>query len=197
MEARYLMTDNYLTIAVSKTQNIDNILKVYDKGYKNFGENYLQEALVKIPQLPKDITWHFIGNIQSNKTLDIAKNFDIIHTIDREKIARRFDTHAQALSKKLQVLIQVNIDNEESKSGVLVQDLEKLVNVIKQLKHIELIGLMCIPKKGSDAFKKMAVLKNKYNLNELSMGMSDDYLEAIQNGATMIRIGTKIFGKRV
>jgi pyridoxal phosphate enzyme (YggS family) len=193
----FKLPNNVKLIAVSKTKSVADILQVYNQGLRDFGENYLQESLVKIPQLPTDITWHFIGSIQSNKTFDIAKNFDIIHTIDREKIAKRFDNHANDLGKKLQVLIQVNIDNEESKSGASVKDLPSLVESVKKLKNIELIGLMCIPQKNKNtAFAKMLELKNQFNLPELSMGMSGDYLDAIDNGSTMVRIGTAIFGER-
>jgi pyridoxal phosphate enzyme (YggS family) len=193
----FKLPHNVKLIAVSKTKSVADILQVYNQGLRDFGENYLQESLVKIPQLPTDITWHFIGSIQSNKTFDIAKNFDIIHTIDREKIAKRFDNHANDLGKKLQVLIQVNIDNEESKSGASVKDLPSLVESVKKLKNIELIGLMCIPQKNKNtAFAKMLELKNQFNLPELSMGMSGDYLDAIDNGSTMVRIGTAIFGER-
>ena len=192
-----LHTKDAKLIAVSKTKSVKNILEIYELGQRDFGENYLQEALIKIPQLPKDIIWHFIGKIQSNKTLDIAKNFDIIHTVDRAKIAIRFDKHAQDLGKKLKVLIQVNIDDEITKSGVSLNGLEELVNCIKNLQNIDLIGLMCIPKKDkTNSFAKMLVLKNKYKLNELSMGMSGDFLDAIKNGSTMVRIGTLIFGAR-
>jgi pyridoxal phosphate enzyme (YggS family) len=190
-------TPHYTTIAVSKTQSHSAILEIYNQGCRNFGENYVQEALAKIPRLPTDIVWHFIGSIQSNKTLDIAKNFSVIHTIDREKIALRFDNHAQELGKKLQVLIQVNVDNEPTKSGVLLENLPQLVDVIKQLQHIELIGLMCIPQKNNtQAFAAMQHLQKQFALPELSMGMSGDYQEALGCGATMIRIGTAIFGKR-
>jgi pyridoxal phosphate enzyme (YggS family) len=193
----FKLPNNVKLIAVSKTKSVADILQVYNQGLRDFGENYLQESLIKIPQLPADITWHFIGSIQSNKTFDIAKNFDIIHTIDREKIAKRFDNHANDLGKKLQVLIQVNIDNEESKSGASVKDLPSLVESVKKLKNIELIGLMCIPQKNKNtAFVKMLELKNQFNLPELSMGMSGDYLDAIDNGSTMVRIGTAIFGER-
>jgi pyridoxal phosphate enzyme (YggS family) len=193
----FKLPNNVKLIAVSKTKSVADILQVYNQGLRDFGENYLQESLIKIPQLPADITWHFIGSIQSNKTFDIAKNFDIIHTIDREKIAKRFDNHANDLGKKLQVLIQVNIDNEESKSGASVKDLPSLVESVKKLKNIDLIGLMCIPQKNKNtAFVKMLELKNQFNLPELSMGMSGDYLDAIDNGSTMVRIGTAIFGER-
>jgi pyridoxal phosphate enzyme (YggS family) len=193
----FKLPNNVKLIAVSKTKSVADILQVYNQGLRDFGENYLQESLIKIPQLPADITWHFIGSIQSNKTFDIAKNFDIIHTIDREKIAKRFDNHANDLGKKLQVLIQVNIDNEESKSGASVKDLPSLVESVKKLKNIDLIGLMCIPQKNKNTtFVKMLELKNQFNLPELSMGMSGDYLDAIDNGSTMVRIGTAIFGER-
>jgi pyridoxal phosphate enzyme (YggS family) len=193
----FKLPNNVKLIAVSKTKSVADILQVYNQGLRDFGENYLQESLIKIPQLPADITWHFIGSIQSNKTFDIAKNFDIIHTIDREKIAKRFDNHANDLGKKLQVLIQVNIDNEESKSGASVKDLPSLVESVKKLKNIDLIGLMCIPQKNKNtAFVKMLELKNQFNLPELSMGMSGDYLDAIDNGSTMVRIGTAIFGEK-
>ena len=186
---------NVKLIAVSKTRTVSEIQKIYNSGQKDFGENYLQEALKKINQLPKDIIWHFIGPIQSNKTKDIVQNFDVIHSVDRLKIAQRLNNQT---TKKLKILIQVNIDNEESKAGVCVQNLAEFIQKISKLENLVLQGLMCIPAKDNSrsSFAKMYKLKQQYNLVELSMGMSSDYQEAIDNGTTMIRIGTAIFGAR-
>ena len=194
-------------IAVSKKKSAELVEQAYLLGIKNFGENYLQEALQKIIYLNHlDINWHFIGKIQSNKCKDIAKNFQWVHTIDRFKIAKRLNDDCP-LDKIINVLIQINIDNEESKSGINESQLFDLAEKISVLPNLKLKGIMVIPKNNlennltEESFKKTleisTKLKNKFSeANEISMGMSNDFELAIKNGSTMVRIGTGIFGER-
>ena len=147
----------------------------------------------------QDLIWHFIGPIQSNKTLKIAQNFDWVHSVDRLKIAKRLNEQRPETLKKLNVLLQVNIDNESTKSGVLVDEINDLIPYFENFKNISLRGFMCIPSPDNAAasFAKMAeILKEHPNLDTLSMGMSNDLELAIKNNATFVRIGTDIFGKR-
>ena len=194
-------------IAVSKKKSAELVEQAYLLGIKNFGENYLQEALQKIIYLNHlDINWHFIGKIQSNKCKDIAKNFQWVHTIDRFKIAKRLNDDCP-LDKIINVLIQINIDNEESKSGINESQLFDLAEKISVLPNLKLKGIMVIPKNNFEinlieqSFKKTLEislkLRNKFSeANEISMGMSNDFELAIKNGSTMVRIGTGIFGER-
>lgn len=194
-------------IAVSKKKSAELVEQAYLLGIKNFGENYLQEALQKIIHLNHlDINWHFIGKIQSNKCKDIARNFQWVHTIDRFKIAKRLNDDCP-LDKIINVLIQINIDNEESKSGINESQLFDLAEKISVLPNLKLKGIMVIPKNNlennltEESFKKTleisTKLRNKFSeANEISMGMSNDFELAIKNGSTMVRIGTGIFGER-
>lgn len=195
-------------LAVSKAQTAAAIREAYDAGQRQFGENYLQEALDKQTQL-SDLTilWHFIGPIQSNKTQLIAQNFDWVHSIDRLKIAQRLNDARANNIKPLQVCVQINISNESSKSGVLVADLEAAVAAISKLPHLQLRGLMAIPAPSQDPtiqrqqFKQVrqcydSLLALGYKLDTLSIGMSDDYAVAIEQGATIVRIGSALFGAR-
>jgi pyridoxal phosphate enzyme (YggS family) len=187
-------------IAVSKTKPASDLQQAIDAGQKHFGENYLQEALEKIETLKgQNLVWHFIGPIQSNKTKPITQNFDWVHSVDRLKISQRLkDQRPQGL-EKLNVLLQVNIDNEATKSGVLVDEIDELMPHFENFKNISLRGFMCIPNPNNaeQSFKKMAEILQKHpNLDTLSMGMSSDLDLAIKNGATFVRIGTDIFGKR-
>ena len=194
-------------IAVSKKKSADLVERAYLLGIKNFGENYLQEALQKIISLHHlDINWHFIGKIQSNKCKDIARNFQWVHTIDRFKIAKRLNDNCP-LNKIINVLIQINIDNEESKSGINESQVFDLAEKISVLPNLKLKGIMVIPKNNleinliEESFKKTLEislkLRNKFSeANEISMGMSNDFELAIKNGSTMVRIGTGIFGER-
>lgn len=194
-------------IAVSKKKSAELVEQAYLLGIKNFGENYLQEALQKIISLNHlDINWHFIGKIQSNKCKDIARNFQWVHTIDRFKIAKRLNDDCP-LDKIINVLIQINIDNEESKSGINESQLFDLAEKISVLPNLKLKGIMVIPKNNlennltEESFKKTleisTKLRNKFSeANEISMGMSNDFELAIKNGSTMVRIGTGIFGER-
>jgi pyridoxal phosphate enzyme (YggS family) len=195
-------------LAVSKTHGASHVMAAYDAGQRHFAENYVQEALDKMQQLPADITWHFIGPIQSNKTRALAEHFDWVHTVDREKIARRLDEQRPAGKPPLNVLLQVNVSGEDSKSGVVVKDLSALAAIVCKLPNLRLRGLMAIPAATSDfgaqrqAFRQLAdaraaLLDLGYaTCMELSMGMSQDAEAAVAEGATMLRIGTDIFGKR-
>ncbi len=187
-------------IAVSKTKPTSDLQQAIDAGQKHFGENYLQEALEKIETLKgQDLVWHFIGPIQSNKTKPITQNFDWVHSVDRLKIAQRLNDQRPQGLEKLNVLLQVNIDNEATKSGVLVDEIDELMPYFENFQNIFLRGFMCIPNpdKSEQSFKKMAEMLKKYpNLDTLSMGMSADLELAIESGANFVRIGTDIFGKK-
>ncbi|MEY4641418.1 MAG: hypothetical protein RLZZ227_1412 [Pseudomonadota bacterium] len=202
------VTGSAQLLAVSKTHGPSHIMAAYDAGQRHFAENYLQEALDKMQQLPADITWHFIGPIQSNKTRALAEHFDWVHTVDREKVARRLSEQRPASKPPLNVLLQVNVSGESSKSGVDLKDLPALAAVVSSLPHLRLCGLMAIPALSADvdaqrrAFRQLAearatLLDVGYaSCTELSMGMSQDAEAAVAEGATMLRIGTDIFGKR-
>ena len=187
-------------IAVSKKKSIALIKEAINSDQKDFGENYLQEAVEKIKAIDDpSLTWHFIGPIQSNKTASIAKYFQWVHSVDRKKVLTRLNEQSKENQKVLNVLIQVNIDDEETKSGVIPHEIDDLVNYANELSNISLKGFMCIPKPGNaeESFKKMKILLNSYPyLETLSMGMSNDLEIAIRNGSTMVRIGTDIFGAR-
>lgn len=202
-------------LAVSKTQPANQLQAAYDAGQRAFGENYLQEALAKMNTLSNlDIEWHFIGPIQSNKTRDISENFDWVHTVDRLKIADRLNKQRPEGMAPLKVCLQVNIDEEESKSGCSPDQVKELALAVAELPNIQLRGLMAIPKPiASDtatsnpgcpnAFVRMKNLLEELKrhpqlskLDTLSMGMSGDMPLAIEAGATIVRIGTAIFGPR-
>lgn len=187
-------------LAVSKKQSADKVRALFDLGVRDFGENYLQEALDKQAELADcDITWHFIGPIQSNKTRSIAESFSWVHSVDRLKIAERLNAQRPTDLEPLNICLQVNIDEEASKSGVALAELDDLIQACRKLPHLNLCGLMCIPRADQDpsaAFDKMHALKKQYGFESLSMGMSGDYLIAIEHGSTIVRIGTKLFGKR-
>ncbi|MHA1718562.1 MAG: YggS family pyridoxal phosphate-dependent enzyme [Promethearchaeota archaeon] len=196
---------NVVLIAVSKKKPVEFIEEAYNSGQKNFGENYIQEAIEKIKNLShlKDIRWHFIGHLQSNKAKIAAQYFHMIQCVDSKKIAKKIDNACAELNKKMPVLVEVNIGNEENKSGILKKNLEELLDFIASLKNLELKGLMCIPPANKDPtpyFKDMKRIYDKfkqmYELSILSMGMSGDYKSAINEGSNMVRIGTAIFGSR-
>lgn len=195
-------------LAVSKAQPALAIRDAYNAGQTMFGENYLQEALDKQSQLTDlPIEWHFIGPIQSNKTQLIAQNFSWVHSIERLKIAQRLNDARPEHLAPLQVCIQVNISNETSKSGVTPQGLEMLATSISTLPNLKLRGLMAIPEPSNDnnkqreQFKRVRecydnLIAKGFNLDTLSIGMSGDYLIAIEEGATIVRIGSALFGNR-
>jgi len=194
-------TKNQVTlIAVSKTKPASDLQQAIDAGQRHFGENYLQEALDKIESLKKQgLIWHFIGPIQSNKTKQIAQNFSWVHSVDRLKIAKRLNDQRPENLEKLNVLLQINIDNESTKSGILIDEIDEIIPHFENFPNISLRGFMCIPSpdNAEQSFKKMAkILQNHPNLEVLSMGMSADLELAIENGATFVRIGSDIFGER-
>ena len=203
-------TDEVTLLAVSKTKPAEMVATLVQQGQRDFGENYLQEALEKIQVLRgqpecESIIWHYIGSIQRNKTRDIAENFDWVQTLERDIIAKRLNEQRPAELPPLNVLIQVNIDTEDSKSGCLPADLPELIAAIKHYERLQLRGLMIIPAKAHiDAFARTKQLfediKREYpelqQWDTLSMGMSGDMSEAIANGSTMVRVGTAIFGAR-
>ena len=175
-------------IAVSKARSSSEIQEAIDAGQVHFGENYLQESLDKITSLKgNNLTWHFIGPIQSNKTAGIAENFDWVHSVDRFKIAKRLSDQRDPDLGHLNILLQINIDREQTKSGLLVENIDEIVLEVNSLPNISLRGFMCIPNPDNSAnsFNEMAKLLSKYSyLDSLSMGMSDDLELAIERGAT-------------
>ncbi len=197
------LTENSPTpkiIAVSKTFSMDHIKHLIEYGHKDYGENKVQEANEKWLKIRsnKDIKLHLIGRLQSNKVKIAVKLFDYIHSLDSIKLANRIALQEKELNKKVKLFIQVNLGNEDQKSGINKNDLISFHNYCKNL-DLNVIGLMCIPPFNEPSlkyFKELKELNNKLNLNELSMGMSSDYLEAIENGSTQIRIGSSIFGQR-
>jgi len=201
-------TGEVTLLAVSKAQTAEKLREAYEAGQTKFGENYLQEALNKQAELADlNIEWHFIGPIQSNKTQLIAQHFSWVHGVDRLKIAQRLSDARPADLPPLQICLQVNISGETSKSGVTPNALLDLVKVVSTLPRLSLRGLMTIPEPTDDEalqrqqFKQMRDLLNDLNkdgfaLNTLSMGMSSDYKVAIEEGATIIRVGSAIFGAR-
>ena len=188
-------------IAVSKTFAINNILPLVEYGHLDYGENKVQEAIEKWSEIKikkPQIKLHLIGKLQTNKVKFAIRIFDYIHSVDSIKLAKKISDEQNKQNKKVKIFIQVNIGSEEQKSGVDINKIEELLNFCKELK-LDVIGLMCIPpvnKDSSKYFQKMSCLKNDLNLQQLSMGMSSDYLDAIRNNATYLRIGSSIFGKR-
>jgi len=195
-------------LAVSKTFSAEHVREAYQAGQLAFGENYLQEALEKIAALRDlPLEWHFIGPIQSNKTRAIAENFAWVHSVDRLKLAERLSAQRPPQLPPLNVCLQVNVSGEDSKSGVAPQEVQQLAMEISKLPRLKLRGLMAIPAPATEEaaqrapFAQMRVLLEQLNLqgmalDTLSMGMSHDYRAAIMEGATIVRIGTAIFGTR-
>ena len=180
---------------------MDKISPLIDHGHLDFGENKVQEAIEKwndVKLANKNIRLHLIGGLQTNKVKLAVKLFDYIHSIDSEKLAKKISDEQKKQNKKVKIFIQVNIGNEEQKSGVNKASVNDLYSYCKTL-NLDVIGLMCIPpleKPPEIFFKEMNILNENLNLNDLSMGMSTDYLDAVKNSATYVRIGSNIFGKR-
>jgi len=189
-------------LAVSKTQSADRIREAFDAGQKAFGENYVQEAVQKMEGLPPSLEWHLIGPLQSNKTRIAAERFAWVQTVASEKIARRLSEQRPAHLPPLNVLIQVNVSGEASKSGLELDEVEDLARAIAALPRLRLRGLMAIPEPGAERSRYASVkkvfekLKSRFGFDTLSMGMSDDLEVALAEGSTMVRIGTAIFGPR-
>lgn len=197
-------------LAVSKTFPAEHVREAFNAGQKLFGENYVQEALDKIEALSDiraDLTWHLIGPLQSNKTRPVAEAFDWVHTVDRLKIAQRLSEQRPAHLPPLQVCVQVNTSGEDSKSGCAPEESLALAQAVAQLPRLKLRGIMALPAPSPDPAVQHAALKQVRTLFEawraagldidtLSMGMSNDLEAAVEEGATMVRIGTAIFGHR-
>jgi len=188
-------------IAVSKTFSIDKIQPLINHGHLHFGENKVQEAIEKWSDIKKnspEIQLHMIGKLQSNKVKFAIKLFDFIHSVDNKKLMKKISDEQKKLNKKIQVFLQVNIGNEPQKSGIEEDNIQDFINYSEEL-NLNLLGLMCIPPADKDPiifFEKMNILNKKFGFKELSMGMSSDYLKAVENFSTYLRIGSSIFGQR-
>ncbi len=202
--------EDVLLIAVTKKKNAETIIEAIQSGAGHFGENYIQEAIAKIETIGKEkACWHFIGHLQSNKAAIAVKYFEYIHTVDSFKLAKEIDRQAKGLHKIQKILLQVNVSKEKTKSGA---DTEKAVELVRQIhgfENISLQGLMCMPPYFDDPeqarsyFRALLQIRQdiarqfpNVSMNHLSMGMSNDFRVAIEEGATMVRIGTSIFGER-
>ncbi|WP_435085954.1 YggS family pyridoxal phosphate-dependent enzyme [Candidatus Pelagibacter bacterium nBUS_33] len=189
-------------IAVSKTFKIDKILPLIDHGHIDFGENKIQEAVDKWADIKPNnlnIKLHMIGKLQSNKVKFAVKLFDYIHSVDSEKLAKKIADEQKKINKRLKIFIQVNIGDEEQKSGIKKTEVNDLITYCKKI-DLDVAGLMCLPpadKNSSFYFNEMNTLNRSFGLSDLSMGMSSDYLEASKNSATYLRIGSSIFGERL
>lgn len=194
-------------VAVSKTRSIQEIQEAYNSGQLKFGENRVQEIVDKQSKLPNNIEWHMIGHLQKNKVKYIAKFINLIHSVDRISLAKEIDKHAKKENRKIDCLIQLKISKEESKFGLQIEDFKNFYESLQNYKNLNVIGLMGMASFTDDnelidkEFKKiktiyddMVLIDSRFKV--LSIGMSDDYNIAIENGSNMIRVGSKIFGKR-
>ena len=189
-------------IAVSKTFPITKVMPLINVGHIHFGENKIQEAKEKWPEIKEkfpQIKLHMLGKIQTNKVKFLIPLFDYIHSLDNLKLAEKISSEQIKKNKKLKIFIQVNIGNEQQKSGISLKELENFYDECSRNMGLDIVGLMCLPPKFDEPikfFKKMLDLKNELNLSELSMGMSDDFIDAAKTNSTFLRIGSKIFGAR-
>jgi pyridoxal phosphate enzyme (YggS family) len=194
-------------IAVSKTRSVEQIIEAYNQGQKKFGENRVHEIVEKYNNLPKDIEWHMIGHLQKNKVKHISKFISLIHSLDRLSLAKEIDKNARKDNRSIDCLIQIKISNDESKYGLNPEQLDSFYADLKEFENINIIGLMAMAtytkdqsliadefKKMEKLFKEMKTIDSNFKI--LSIGMSDDYQLAINNGSNMIRVGSKIFGQR-
>ena len=203
-----LLNKNYTCVAVSKTKPIEEITKIYDLGHRNFGENKVQELEFKYESLPKDIKWHMIGHLQSNKVKKVIPIVSLIHSVDSLKLLKTINKESKKIDKTMDCLIQVNISNENSKFGFIKKELEFLnqdfLNDFKYIKIRGLMGMASFTNNEKQIRKEFQYLKEIFDdfntslddFNILSMGMSNDYNIALEYGSNMVRIGSKIFGKR-
>ena len=189
-------------IAVSKTFHKDHILPLINYGHLHFGENKVQEAVSKWESLKlkfSKVNLHFIGKLQTNKVKHILPIVDYIHSLDSLKLAKKIFEEQTKKNLKPKIFIQINIGNEKQKNGIPEEDLQEFLKICKNLYKLDIIGIMCLPPNDENSlkyFSRMKELKEKHELHELSMGMSNDYLEAIDCGSSFLRIGSKIFGER-
>ena len=188
-------------IAVSKTFKLEKILPLIEYGHLDYGENKVQEAIDKWSEIKikkQNIKLHLIGKLQTNKVKHALKIFDYIHSVDSMKLAKKIADEQNKQNKILKLFVQVNIGDEVQKSGIKVDQIEDLISFSKKL-NLNIIGLMCIPPVNEEPdkyFKEIKILSEKFNLQEISMGMSSDYLKAVENSSTYLRIGSSIFGQR-
>jgi hypothetical protein len=188
-------------VAVSKTQPAAAIREAHAAGQRDFGENYVQEWREKaeaLSDLP-DLTWHFIGSLQTNKVKYLAGRVGMVHTVDREELGREISKRWEKAGARARVLVEVNLGGEASKGGCAARDVPGLVELLRGLAAIDVVGLTCIPPPEDDPrphFRTLRALRDRLGLRELSMGMSGDYPVAIEEGATIVRVGTAIFGER-
>jgi len=197
-------------IAVSKTKPISMLKEAYDCGARDFGENKVQELISKKPELPEDIRWHMIGHLQRNKVSQVIGKAVLIHSVDSLRLAQQIETEAARKGLEADILLEVNVAREESKYGFMMEEVEEAIMLIKNFSHVHIKGLMTIapfvenPEENREIFKKLfdfAVDIGSKNIDNvtmdvLSMGMTGDYEVAIEEGATMVRVGTGIFGAR-
>tara|TARA_A100001011_G_scaffold316078_1_gene334956 strand:+ start:967 stop:1605 length:639 start_codon:yes stop_codon:yes gene_type:complete len=189
-------------IAVSKTFPINHILPLINHGHNHYGENKVQEAIEKWTDIKLDmpnIKLHLLGKLQTNKVKYVLPLFDYLHSLDNLKLAKKISEEQKKKNFRPKIFIQINVAKESQKSGIDEENFEDFYKVCKNDLDLNIIGLMCLPPFDEDSspyFKKIKLLSEKFNLNELSMGMSNDYLKAVENGSTYIRIGSKIFGSR-
>jgi len=190
-------------IAISKTFPIEDILPLIEYGHVHFGENKVQEALEKwskIKEQNKNLKLHFVGKLQTNKVKFILPLFDYIHSLDNLKLAEKIARQQEKVNFKPKIFIQINIGNEKQKNGISINELDDFKRICLNDLKLDIIGLMCLPpndEKTEEYFAAMSELNTKYKLEQLSMGMSNDYKLAIKNGSTFLRIGSKIFGNRI
>jgi PLP dependent protein len=194
--------DDVLLIAVSKTVEVERITLAIAAGVAALGENRVQEAREKIETLGRPVPWHLIGALQTNKAKDAARLFDWIHSVDRPELARELDRRARGLGRTVDALLEVNVGEEPQKSGVRPHEIKPLLDALAGLSGIQIRGLMAIPPAAPDPeqtrpyFRRLRELRDAAGLEHLSMGMSADFEVAVEEGATMVRVGTAIFGPR-
>ena len=200
--------DEVCLIAVSKTKPVEMLMEAYEAGVRDFGENKVQELVAKYEEMPKDIRWHLIGHLQSNKAGAAVRLFDWVHSVDTPKLLRMLDGHAAAEGKRLSVLLEVNVSGEISKSGAAPDAVPAMLGMASELECVEIRGLMTVPPIAEDPeearphFRRLRELRDAWAaeygvpLEELSMGMTHDMEVAIEEGATFVRVGTGIFGAR-
>jgi pyridoxal phosphate enzyme (YggS family) len=196
------LSKNTKLIVVTKNQNLDNINLIVKEGHKDFGENRVQEAITKWKNLlseDTDLNLHLIGKLQSNKAKDAFNIFKYVHTLDNIKLAKIFSDLEKSSARKIKYFIQVNIGDESQKNGIHISEVKEFVRYCVFELELQIIGLMCIPPISGDTnvyFTQLSKLANENNLKELSMGMSNDYLSALKNGSTFVRVGSGIFSEK-
>ena len=201
VKSKQLNSKPITIVAVSKTFKLDKILPLIEYGHLDFGENKVQEALDKWSEIKlkkPELKLHLVGRLQTNKVKFALRIFDYIHSVDNEKLAKKIADEQLKHKKKVKIFLQVNIGSENQKSGIIKEELNSLYLYCKNL-NLDVIGLMCLPPASIDPtpfFKELKLLNQKLDLPELSMGMSSDYIEAIDNSSTFIRVGSSIFGER-